>query len=85
MKTLRPLKIKQPVSKKMHLWCLEMPCISLQTLAIWCMGILLSACTVGPDFQPLKPAVPDHWIEQIKSTPNHKNSLIGGKDSKIHD
>ena len=54
MKIPQQLKIRPAISKKLPLRRLEM--------ARWggslCVGMLISACTVGPDYKPLKPAVP---------------------------
>ena len=31
------------------------------------VSVLLTACTVGPDYRPPNPTVPDRWVEQPKS------------------
>jgi NodT family efflux transporter outer membrane factor (OMF) lipoprotein len=32
------------------------------------VSVLLTACTVGPNYRPPNPKIPDHWIEQAKSS-----------------
>lgn len=39
------------------------------------LSALLTACTVGPDYRPPNPTVPDHWAEQPKSTAQSQQDL----------
>lgn len=50
------------------------PILRLPSLGL-ALSALLTACTVGPDYRPPNPTLPDHWVEQPKSAAQSQQDL----------